>query len=52
MNNFCLLNTCAALSFKQLLMDGISVIVLALFRNILLLVFSLLAAFAFKKGPF
>ena len=37
MNNFCLLNTLAAMSFKTLMADGVSVLVLALFRNIVLL---------------
>ena len=42
MNNFCLLNNLAAMSFKTLMADGVSVLVLALFRNLVLLVVSYL----------
>ena len=52
MNNFCLLNNCAAMSFKFLLKQGVSVFVLALFRNVVLLLISLLAAYVGGKGPF
>ena len=52
MNNYCLLNNCAALVFKLLLKEGISVLVLTLFRSLMLLVFSTSAAFFFKKGCF
>ena len=47
MNNFCFLNNCAAMSFKLLLQQGVSVFVLALFRNLVLLVVSLFAYLVF-----
>lgn len=50
MNGFCVLNNCAALSFKVLLRQGVSILVLCLFRNISLLLFSLLAALTLQKG--
>ena len=50
MNSFCLLNTCAALAFKLLMKEGISILVLCLFRNISLLLFSLLGALTMQRG--
>ena len=52
MNSYCLLTNCAALSFKVLMKNGVSVIVLALFRNIVLLLCSLSLAFYLKKACF
>lgn len=49
MNNYCLFNNLAAMSFKVLLQQGISVLVFAFFRNIVLLVISLLAYFLLHK---
>ena len=49
MNNYCLFNNLAAMSFKVLLQQGISVLVFAFFRNMVLLVVSLLAYFLLHK---
>ena len=48
MNNYCLLNTFAAIVFKWMLKDGISVLVLTLFRSVVLGLFSF-AAVVFLK---
>ena len=49
MNNYCLFNNLAAMSFKVLLQQGISVLVFAFFRNIVLLVISFFAYFLLHK---
>ena len=49
MNNYCLFNNLAAIGFKVLLQQGISVLVFAFFRNIVLLVVSCLAYFLLHK---
>ena len=49
MNNYCLFNNLAAMSFKVLLQQGISVLVFAFFRNIVLLVLSIIAYFLLNR---
>ena len=49
MNNYCLFNNLAAMSFKVLLQQGVSVLVFAFFRNIVLLVLSIIAYFLLHK---
>lgn len=52
MNNYCLLNNIAAAMFKVISGQGLSVFVLALFRNLVLLACSLVTAYYLRKGPF
>ena len=49
MNNYCLFNNLAAMSFKVLLQQGVSVLVFAFFRNIVLLVLSTIAYFLLHR---
>lgn len=52
MNNYCLFNNMAAICFKLLMQQGVSVLVLALCRNLVLLGFSSLYAYFTRSGPF
>ena len=45
MNNYCLFNNLAAMSFKVLFSQGVSLLVIAFFRNLTLLVLSSLLSY-------
>lgn len=49
MNNYCLFNNLAAMGFKVLMTQGISVLVFAFVRNLVLLVVSIFAYFALHR---
>ena len=50
MNNFCLLNNCAAMCYKVLLRQGVSIFVLAFFRSVLILFISGVVVLLNRRG--